>query len=250
MIFRAFIQTSISALCVLFAPSPEALALTDAARALLGSNPSFLPSIYSAPAVEAWIVDADTKQPIEGVVVAASWQSELHTYGGRSQGELIRSLEAVTDHKGHFSIPSWGPVLVKQGHVEEESPKLIVFKPGYEFQRLFNESAQSPDKSLPRWHGTRIALKRIGNLSIDQFQLLNNSLIYLLDDPQECRWRTAPRMLEAIRVARVALAGKGLKLRSESATLDEQLVGNARFFEEKGGSKCGNPKNLFGVGPK
>ena len=39
---------------------------------------------YSATAIEAWIVDTETKQPLEGVVVVADWKLEFGLEGGQS----------------------------------------------------------------------------------------------------------------------------------------------------------------------
>ena len=41
---------------------------------------------YSAEAIEAWVVDAETGQPIEGVVVAANWQLGTRQHHGKQYG--------------------------------------------------------------------------------------------------------------------------------------------------------------------
>ena len=223
----------------------QTLALTDAARALLGPNTSFLPSLYSSPSLEAWIVDADTKQPVQGVVVAASWQSELHTYGGRSQGEMVRMMEAVTDVHGHFYFPAWGPVLVKQGHVEEDSPKLVLFKPRYKFQTLFSEKGHGLGAGYrAEWNGTRIKLKYIGIADLKQLDDLTSTLNYVVEKGEECRWRLAEKMILAIREARLELSANGQSTIAWR-TLDQQIIAGGDSFAKAGGPGCENPKILL-----
>lgn len=48
------------------------------------------PIRYSAEPIEAWVVDAETKQPLDGVVVTANWQLKEGTFGGSVQvGQLM-----------------------------------------------------------------------------------------------------------------------------------------------------------------
>ena len=247
MIVRTFVEVSFRPLCtlLLLASSCDAFAISDAAGALLDPNTSFLPSLYSAPALEAWIVDADTKQPVEGVVVAASWQSETHTYGGRYPGEVIHIMEAITDAKGHFSIPGWGPVLVKRGHVEEESPKLIVFMPGYEFLTLWSETGgPSGTNYRAAWNKTRIDIKRSEKATLKQLERLTSELRYVIEKPEECRWRLLPKMILTIRQSRLELKAIG-QTPFAWQTLDERIASNADFFAKAGGPQCGNPKQLL-----
>jgi hypothetical protein len=75
------------------------------------------------------VVDAETKQPIEGAVVFAEWRI-------RSPG-VVRHLahydaqEAFTDQQGNFVIA--GIITPpKDPTAKLEEPKFIIFKPGYE----------------------------------------------------------------------------------------------------------------------
>src|SRR6266849_1854255 len=67
---------------------------------------------YSAEPIEAWVVDADSGQPIEGVVVTANWELEIGTLGGNIPVGQIMVMETVTDQKGRFYFPAWGPKAV------------------------------------------------------------------------------------------------------------------------------------------
>src|SRR5690348_13390482 len=61
---------------------------------------------YSAEPITAWVVDAETKQPLAGVNVVAHWQLEGGLEGGNNIGQMM-VMEAVTDTAGKFSFPAW-----------------------------------------------------------------------------------------------------------------------------------------------
>src|SRR2546422_11208690 len=54
---------------------------------------------------QAQVVSAETKQPLEGVVVLAWWTRHVRSFGGPSE-EYRDSHEALTDKDGRFRIPS------------------------------------------------------------------------------------------------------------------------------------------------
>ena len=70
------------------------------------------PLTYSAEAIEAKVIDADTKKPLDGVVVTANWQLEEGTLGGNVQAGQLMVMEAVTGKDGKFAFPGWGPKTV------------------------------------------------------------------------------------------------------------------------------------------
>lgn len=78
---------------------------------------------------KAQVVDAETRQPLEGVVVLAMWTRHVRTFGGPSQ-EYYDSEEVLTDTEGRFTIGarsffSLNPLVFFRG------PRFLIFKPGY-----------------------------------------------------------------------------------------------------------------------
>ncbi|MCF6199453.1 MAG: hypothetical protein L3J67_08665 [Hyphomicrobiaceae bacterium] len=57
---------------------------------------------YSAEPIEGWVIDADTKKPIEGVIVVANWQLHKSTIGGRIPAAHLNIMETLTDKNGRF----------------------------------------------------------------------------------------------------------------------------------------------------
>jgi len=84
--------------------------------------------IYHKPAYEGKVVDVETNEPIEGVVVTAVYSKHVFTYTG-SHNQEIHVAEALTDAKGKFKIPPFTKLI---GPLSGEEPvNFIVFKSGY-----------------------------------------------------------------------------------------------------------------------
>jgi hypothetical protein len=98
---------------------------------------AFIACLATAPSrSEGWgqwkgrIVDAETKQPLEGVVVLAYWLRSYASVGGWAASEVTDVEETTTGPDGRFSLPSHMtytiPLIVKV-----DGPETIIFKSGY-----------------------------------------------------------------------------------------------------------------------
>jgi hypothetical protein len=96
---------------------------------------------YTADSIEAWVVDAETGQPIEGAVVTANWQLLAGSFdtGGRKLRQL-EVKETVTDSNGRFYFPGFTRLNISLDQLGEEDPQILIFKPGYRYYRATNES--------------------------------------------------------------------------------------------------------------
>jgi len=122
----------------------------------------FLTSCYAARIdgpYEGKVVDANTGQPIEGVVVLGTWYREIVTPGGATH-KFYDAMETVTDKDGEFRIKGLG-LLVASNVIPMN---VIIFKAGYEYESgswsslkegLFTENIT--------WDGAKaiIALKKL-----------------------------------------------------------------------------------------
>lgn len=165
---------------------------------------------YSAQPFSGRVVDADTKQPLEGVIVVASWQ--LQGRLGRGVGVLY-STESVTDHDGRFSMPAWGPLEVT-AHADGESlparmspnePALFLFKPGYEPGQE-NGMPYYDSSYLNDAFSTGDSVRTVANDRIlelhrwTQSEAMYNRRLMLWDWSflNGCGWARAPRMTVAL----------------------------------------------------
>ncbi len=89
--------------------------------------------------VTAQVVDAETGEPLEGVVVEAIWPSVTGTLaGGPHHWGIIQRLETQTDEKGFFHLPSW----VRIGYhnwISVTDPEIHLYKAGYWPRTLKND---------------------------------------------------------------------------------------------------------------
>jgi hypothetical protein len=77
------------------------------------------------------VIDADTREPIEGVVVLGTWDRETPTVAGAVH-RYYDATETVTDKNGEFEIKGLG-VLLMSNIIPME---VLIFKAGYEYWGL------------------------------------------------------------------------------------------------------------------
>lgn len=115
---------------------------------------------YDEPAVRGKIVDAVTKQPIQGVMIYGFYATSNGTLaGGKTFGEHVKSFEAETDANGVFTLPAWdtGDRAIK-GEVTQSFPVIAIYKPGYD---LWNDTMSSIRQWKPKSGivGTEVEIK-------------------------------------------------------------------------------------------
>lgn len=85
--------------------------------------------IYHKPEFKGKVVDAETREPIEGAVVVVRYLKYplIGGPGGRS-ASVLNVREALTDKNGFFRIPSYTALIPFS---VEYKAVFVVFKPGY-----------------------------------------------------------------------------------------------------------------------
>jgi hypothetical protein len=112
---------------------------------------------YQEP-LHGTIVDAETKQPIQGAVVAGRWRPWRLVIPFGSRLNFPRHVaEAVTDSDGKYRLPPWGPVLCWPTAQIHYPPDLLAYKSGYELKH----NGYWDKFGMPResdWNGETVAL--------------------------------------------------------------------------------------------
>jgi len=155
-----------------------------------------MPHIYSGDAIEGWVIDSKTKEPIEGVVVVEIWGLEGGFHPDHTAN--IHIAETITDKKGYYSFSSWGPKLTVQGTMGSFAPRLVFYKFGYEDVRLSNKVGGYPpaDYRVSQYNGEKIEFVKF-NGSAEEYNKSLGSIHYLLNiqhtkDNFKCMWVMVP----------------------------------------------------------
>ena len=86
--------------------------------------------IFHKPEYKGRIIDAETKEPIDGAVVVAMYNIYPIISGpAGSSASIIHIKEALTNEKGEFVIPSYWSIMGPNNI--EDFTKFIIYKPGY-----------------------------------------------------------------------------------------------------------------------
>jgi hypothetical protein len=89
----------------------------------------FAGSFYSKPEFRGRVIDADTKQPIEGAVVVVLYDKWPIISGPSGPNSYIfHAKETLTDSKGDFYIPSFSSLTLSR---MDAGIRFIFYKPGY-----------------------------------------------------------------------------------------------------------------------
>ncbi|MGB5706319.1 MAG: hypothetical protein WBM41_05775, partial [Arenicellales bacterium] len=90
--------------------------------------------IYWIPSVEVKVIDAETKEPIEGVVFLGYWEKYSGTMAGRYRSGILEVKELVTDKNGKAGYFGWVEVMFRGEWIERDGGKggiYATYKNGY-----------------------------------------------------------------------------------------------------------------------
>jgi hypothetical protein len=168
--------------------------MTRPARLLVPALLSMLAVVGPAGAAGPWrgqVVDAETGQPLEGVVVLAVWD-KLSPGVMHPRREYHDVDEVVTDADGRFVIPE-RRVATANPFVNLDGPNLHMFKPGYGRWR---------DRGLPkefdRYDVLRLMEKQIVTFELPPLKSLPERRKRLPSPPSNAPFSKIPRFMNAI----------------------------------------------------
>ena len=107
------------------------------------------------------VIDAETGQPISGVVVLGVWYSKMPTPAG-STSHFHDARETITDASGNFTFPGKGIRLLST----VEPAIISIYKAGYEYMDIGQWDSLTYSRILRekiKWEGDRaiIPLKKL-----------------------------------------------------------------------------------------
>ena len=145
------------------------------------------PPVYFASGFQGQIVDAQTGQPLEKVIVVGLWIAGGVGFGDTGLDQRLHVYETVTDSQGYFSIPA---AVVPRNPFSRSpgGPSLRSFKQGY-LAKTFFINDDLPFRLPPLSE----------DMSVEEQAIELSALFQLITDdynPQD--WKHYPRMLLAV----------------------------------------------------
>lgn len=85
--------------------------------------------LFHKPAFRGKVIDAETKEPIEGVVVVSVYNKYFCGFGAGGGSEVVKVKETLTDENGKFFFSSYSTIILP--FLKEDYTTFIKYKPGY-----------------------------------------------------------------------------------------------------------------------
>lgn len=119
--------------------------------------------IFHKPAFKGKVIDAETKQPIEGAVVVAVYGKQACRFPSGASTITINAKEILTNEEGFFKIPSYTTIIDPLSRSVRVS--FIIFKPGYGTfpgpglivpidQEVFFSENYGKEREIETWRGS------------------------------------------------------------------------------------------------
>ena len=158
------------------------------------------PPVYFASGFQGQIVDAQTGQPLEKVIVVAVWTAGGVGFGDTGLDQRLRVYETITDSQGYFTIAS-GLALRNPFTRSPGGPSLHAFKSGYIPTFLVGNKQPYSLESLPENMSIKFQASKLATI----FDTMKDT-----SNPQD--WKLYPRMLLAVSLEVQRLASMGASL--------------------------------------
>lgn len=181
---------------------------------------------YSSSDIHIKFVDNNTGQPLESVMVLASWSTftagvewipNISGHGGPQPScvKLANVEAALSGVDGIAVLPRWtvrGACMT----MPASQPRIVIYKPGYEMLDLYNNNNRNDNatismRSQSSWDGKTIALNEVGHgkAKDGEDEQVDNLAVYISAvfnaatsqvHPTKCYWAEArPAFVMAMR---------------------------------------------------
>jgi hypothetical protein len=144
------------------------------------------------------IIDAETKQPIEGAVVLVIWDMSTFTPGG-GVSIYYDAKEALTDKNGRFVVPRLISLALNPLYYLDDITHITIFKPGYGYFPEYQVSPKVTPIELVR------VLKNHPTIELQRLKTMEDrKRMGLTDKPgTDVPHKKMKKMLEAINEERI-----------------------------------------------
>jgi len=128
------------------------------------------------------LVDAETKQPLEGGVVLFYYMTYLHLSPGGPVSYFLDAQEVVSDKNGEFMIPSLNAFAFRPLSTFREKPYINIFKPRYGcYPGVWSTSSLVPNAALHTDKYMTVEMLKLSDID----KRIRNTGCYALSVPDE-----------------------------------------------------------------
>lgn len=164
---------------------------------------------YSAKSIMGKVADAETGEPLAGVVIVAQWKIDRNFVG--DDKALLNVMETVSDSGGDYAFPAWGPISLppRANFGKGEDPGVYYFKSGYWPQYEQNDLTDDiRRRATPlgefKGNGQTVKLRKWDGTDIRKYESHLHGLAGSMPGYYGADWRKYPRMtLEIKKVGRL-----------------------------------------------
>ncbi|MCP4702345.1 MAG: carboxypeptidase regulatory-like domain-containing protein [Gammaproteobacteria bacterium] len=172
----------------------------------LGLSGCMMPLMYMAEKIRGRVVDAETGEPLAGVVIVAMWIPEVMKIGRSDHGGPLRTIETVTAADGSYAIPRGVMFRPPLHTLDRQDPVLSVFKNGYMSLTLANNKNRNNLVRTSDWDKKTLKLKPVGGTPLRR----QAGLLSHFGDGLRDQWRSCPRMMLALNKEMQRLISQGI----------------------------------------
>lgn len=149
--------------------------------------------IYHKPEYKGKVIDSETRQPIEGAVVAVYYMKE--NLGGVDY--VIHTKEALTDSNGEFVIPSYTTLIAPYSF--KSYARFIVYKPGYGSHPGMTSNSYDPEIFFSKKKaGEKANEFTYGILELPPLKTARGRIVAIPPRPAGCRSEEFPLLYKLI----------------------------------------------------
>ena len=191
------------------------------------------PLMYSAKPIQGILVDAQTGEPLMGVIVVAQW---IMHEPGKGSWRRLHVFETTTDSRGNYLIPGWGPkrnTWYPWTRLRDADPTLNFFKPGYVPLGVRNRWERNESGRFSEWDGKMIKLQKFTGTDEDWIRELSFVQTNLSWGSEVTEWRSMPRIVLALEQERGRIPHKLLDRLGGLEELGTTAEEIRRFLEEQ-----------------
>jgi len=124
------------------------------------------------------VVDAETKEPLEGAVVLAKYNTWLYASPGGPATYFLDAQEAITDKNGEFRISSLNAFAFRPLSTFNSEPSFRIFKPRFE---CYKQSILGELHQTIELRGLKTIKERINNTDCYIVSVPDDKMIKLIE---------------------------------------------------------------------